>query len=145
MNKTISILGSLIVLILFFAAGCSGNQKDRAEQIKFRQYYIKGEQLYLKFCSNCHQEDGTGLGLLYPPLNISDYMSDMEETICIIRYGKQGEITVNGKSYNMAMPAIPQLTDLEVAEIATYIYNTWDHKKGIIDVKTVSSVMDTCR
>jgi hypothetical protein len=42
------------------------------------------------------------------------------------------------------MPGIPTLTDLEVAEIATYIYNTWDHKRGIVEVKEVTSVLNAC-
>jgi cytochrome c551 len=113
---------------------------------KFKQYYIQGEQLYTKHCSNCHQTNGTGLGLLFPPLNVSDYMDkNQPEVLCLMRHGKQGELTVNGKSFNKAMPPIPSLTDLEIAEIATYIYNTWSHKQGIVDVRDVTKVLSNCQ
>jgi cytochrome c551 len=113
---------------------------------KFKQYYIQGEQLYIHHCSNCHQKNGSGLGLLFPPLNVSDYMDNNQPAVlCLMRHGKQGELTVNGKSFNKAMPPIPALTDLEIAEIATYIYNTWSHHAGIIEVREATKVLNTCK
>src|SRR5688500_18105154 len=63
-------------------------------------YYVQGEQLYIKHCSNCHQSNGTGLGLVYPPLHQSDYMkNNLEQVLCLMKHGMKGEITVNGKTY----------------------------------------------
>ncbi|HTJ49382.1 MAG TPA: cytochrome c [Cyclobacteriaceae bacterium] len=112
---------------------------------KFDQYYLQGEQLFQKNCSNCHQKTGTGLGLVYPPVNKSDFIDNhFEEVICLMKNGKNGELIVNGKNFNKAMPAIPSLTNLEVAEIATYLYNTWERKKGLIDVKAIDSLLTKC-
>src|SRR5262245_48428098 len=99
----------------------SCNSKDT----KLQQYVVQGEQLYVKHCSNCHQKNGKGLGLVYPPVDKSDFMEqNFAEVLCLMRNGKSGEITVNGKSFNQPMPGIPLLTDLEIAEIATYLYNS---------------------
>lgn len=118
---------------------------EKKSSTKFDQYYIQGEILYVQHCSNCHQKNGKGLGRVYPPLDSSDYMTTyFSDVICLMKNGKTGELVVNGKTYNQAMPAIPTLTDLEVAEIATYIYNTWSHEKGIIEVKEVSVVLKNC-
>lgn len=68
-----------------------------------------------------------------------------EEVICLMRNGKKGEIIVNGEKYIQGMPGIAALTDLEIAEIATYIYNTWEHNKGIIEVKDVSAILISCK
>jgi len=112
---------------------------------KFDQYFIQGEQLYLRHCSNCHQKNGKGLELIYPPLDTSDYMANhLEEVICLMRNGKSGELIVNGKNFNQAMPGIQTLSDLEVAEIATYIYNSWEHKHGLIDVTEASRILSRC-
>lgn len=101
--------------------------------------------MYLTHCSNCHQKSGEGLGLLYPPINHSDYMeNNLEEVICLIKNGKSGELIVNGKSYNQPMPGIVSLTDLEIAEVATYIYNSWDHNEGIIDLRFVTNTLAEC-
>ena len=113
---------------------------------KFNQYYVNGEQLYLQHCSNCHQKNGSGLGRVYPPLDSSDYMQGrLEDVICLIKNGKDGELIVNGKSYNQAMPGVATLTDLEIAEIATYIYNTWSNDAGsIVEVTSVSQILLKC-
>lgn len=94
---------------------------------------------------NCHQSDGSGLGRVYPPLNNSDYMkNNFEDVICLIRYGKRGELIVNGVQFNQPMPAIPGLSDLEIAEITTYIYNTWEHERGIVEVKDATTILKSC-
>jgi cytochrome c551 len=125
-------------------AGCQSAQKE--DTTKFTNYFRQGELLYSKHCSNCHQENGTGLGRVYPPLNQSDYMeNNFEQVLCLMKYGIEGELIVNGKNYNLAMPGIPSLTDLEIAEIATYIYNAWGNKRGLVDVKDVNVILTTCR
>lgn len=144
----ISIASGFLLLILGLQS-CSGKKSDSnispAASVKQQQYYVQGEQLYLKHCSNCHQKNGTGLGLLYPPLAKSDYVdNNFESVICLMRYGIESELIVNGKSFDKAMPGIPSLSDLEIAEIATYLYNTWDHQRDSIELKDVSRILDNC-
>ncbi len=141
----ISNFGFIGFLLLSLACSSNSGNSTDSTSVKFKQYYVKGEELYLKHCSNCHQSTGKGLGLVYPPLNTSDYMDkNFEHVLCLMKYGIQGEITVNGKSFSQPMPGVEALTNLEIAEIATYIYNTWDHQRGIIDVTEASRVMDSC-
>lgn len=134
-----------IPLLLLSIACTSQTETKKESSTKFQQYYIQGERLYLQHCSNCHQKNGRGLGLVYPPLDTSDYLTNnFQEVLCLIRNGKTGEILVNGKSYNQKMSGIPTLTDLEIAEITTYVYNTWSHQRGIVDVKEVSAALSNC-
>ena len=67
-----------------------------------------------------------------------------EDVLCLMRYGIKREIQVNGTSYIQGMPGIPTLTDIEIAQIATYIYNTWEHEKGIIKVNDATQVLRSC-
>jgi cytochrome c551 len=129
----------VLILSICFLISCSNPSP------KFQQYFVKGEQLYIQHCSNCHQKNGSGLGRLYPPLDTSDYMQNYtNEVICLIKNGRKGELIVNAQSYNQAMPGVGNLTDLEIAEISTYIYNSWSHKQGIIDVSFVSKTLVQC-
>ena len=117
---------------------------DQQNPAKFQQYYNQGERLYVQHCSNCHQKTGTGLGRVYPPLNVSDFVDErLEEVICLMRNGRTGELTVNGIMYNLAMPPTT-LSDLEIAEIATYIYNTWGRERGILEVSKVALQLQRC-
>ena len=132
---------ALLIVILFSA--CSGKH---SESVKFQQYYVQGEQVYTKHCSNCHQTTGAGLGLVFPPLNKSDFMDkNFEQVLCLMKYGVKGEITVNGKTFVQPMPGVQSLTDLEVAEIATYIYNSWENKRGLVDVSEASNILSNCK
>lgn len=142
-----SLFQRFVLLTLSFALfTCSiKSEKTNETSAKFQQYYNQGEFLYQKHCSNCHQKTGTGLGRVYPPLHQSDYMeNNFNNVICLIRNGKKGELTVNKVSFNQPMPGVQTLTDLEIAEIVTYIYNTWDHKRGMVEVKEVSKILESC-
>ena len=114
------------------------------EEIKREKYITEGIRLYQLNCTNCHQKDGAGLGALYPPLANSDYLANKNVVICLIRNGQRGPIVVNGKRYNRVMPALVQLSDLEVAEITTYLYNKWGNETTISGVKDISKVLATC-
>ena len=45
-------------------------------------------------------------------------------------HGLTGKVKVNGTEYNSVMPPMTQLTDDEVANILTYVYNSWDNPGG---------------
>lgn len=136
-------LGGLFVLA-FTMLTCTSGKETRDP--KFQQYYVQGQQLYRMHCSNCHQENGKGLGRIYPPIDSSDFMDkNLNTVICIVKYGTEGALFVNGVEYNKPMPGNIRLTELEVAEIVTYIYNTWSHHRGMIDVKEVTGVLSTCQ
>lgn len=112
------------------------------EKIKLEQYYIGGKEVYELNCANCHQKDGKGLKNLYPTLVNSDYLKDKEKVIYILKNGLAGEILVNGKKYNQPMPANNQLTNLDIAEVVTYIYNEWNGETKITEVKEVEKVLN---
>ena len=109
---------------------------------KVLQYAIQGKIIFEKNCANCHQKDGSGLGKLIPPIKNSDYfLEDKSRTARIIKYGQTGPITVNGIENNEAMPANPKLTDLEIAQLMTYLYNIWGVKEGVIDATQVGEFL----
>ncbi|MCF1749943.1 c-type cytochrome [Mariniradius sediminis] len=130
----------LYLLFAGFLISCSANNDKKKGTLaditdtKVLQYAIQGKILYEQHCANCHQKDGSGLGKLIPPIKNSDYfLADKGRTARIIKYGQTGPITVNGIEYNEAMPANPKLTDLEIAQLMTYLYNIWGAKEGVID------------
>ncbi|MCY7358733.1 MAG: cytochrome c [Rudanella sp.] len=111
------------------------------EEIKRQKYITEGILKYQNNCANCHQRDGKGLAALYPPIAGSDYLAHKDSIIHIIRHGQQGPILVNGKRYNRPMPAQMHLSNLEIAEIVTYIYAEWGNSNDIVDVKYVDKVL----
>ena len=46
-------------------------------------------------------------------------------------------MTVNGKDYNSVMPPMNQLNDDEVANILTYVLNSWGNPGGAVSTDDV--------
>ena len=133
-----------VPLILICLACSKPSAREGEHTVKFEQYYVQGEQLYVQHCSNCHQKSGTGLGRVYPPVGKSDFIDDhLDEVICLLKYGREGELTVNGTMFNQTMPPT-NLSNLEIAEVATYLYNNWGRSKGIIEVSTIDTYLQKC-
>jgi nitrite reductase (NO-forming) len=105
----------------------------RAEQI------AAGKQLFTGTCSVCHQANGEGLANVFPPLAKSDYLAaDPKRAMTIVTHGLTGKITVNGHEYDSVMPPMSQLNDDEVANILTYVLNSWDNPGGQISKEEVA-------
>ncbi len=90
-----------------------------------------GSALFAGTCSVCHQANGEGLTGVFPPLAKSDFIAaDRTKAIGVVLNGLSGPVKVNGKDYNSMMPPMSQLTDDEVANILTYVTNTWGNTGG---------------
>ena len=73
----------------------------------------KGRQVYTAHCASCHQESGKGLPPLYPALKNNDLvLGPVKDSIKLLLSGKPGT----------AMQSFAdQLSDEEIASVATYI------------------------
>ncbi len=82
-----------------------------------------GEDVYGRNCVGCHQPDGRGLPGNFPPLTGNANVQDAAYVEDVIRNGKQGELVVDGVTYDGVMPAFGQLTDEEIAAVIDYVQN----------------------
>ena len=100
-----------------------------------------GEALFAGTCSTCHQPDGKGLPGVFPPLAGSDYLAHGNDALVkVVLNGLSGPVTVNGQDYNSVMPPMSQLTDDEVANILTYVLNSWDNPGGRVRKDDVARI-----
>jgi nitrite reductase (NO-forming) len=104
-----------------------------------------GSVLFKGTCSTCHQENGEGLANVFPPLAKSDYLADHKRAIAVVLNGLSGPVTVNGAAYNSVMPPMSQLNDDEVANILTYVLNSWGNSGAAISAKQVADVRATTK
>lgn len=101
----------------------STTEKSLAEKME------SGKQIYMQTCFACHQAEGQGIPSAFPPLANSDYLNaDVKRAIEIVLKGKTGEITVNGDVYNSVMTR-QSISNEEVADVLTYVYNSWGNNK----------------
>ncbi|RIH84231.1 Cytochrome c-552 [Calidithermus terrae] len=91
----------------------------------------QGEGVYQANCAGCHQANGAGLPGAFPPLANNPNLSDAKYVTEVVIKGLQGKtIEVGGQTYTGAMPGFAQLSDEEVAAVATYVMNSWGNSFG---------------
>lgn len=84
-----------------------------------------GAEVFKSNCMACHQENGQGVAEAFPPLAKSDFLNgDKVRAIKTVTGGLEGKVVVNGQAYNGVMPAW-SLSDEEISEVLTYLYNSW--------------------
>jgi nitrite reductase (NO-forming) len=98
-------------------------------------------------CFACHQPDGRGLPNVFPPLAGSDFLqADHERAIRIVLKGLSGPVVVNGKTINSLMP--PQeavLTDNQIADVLTYVLNSFGNSGDPVTPDKVKAVRNEMR
>jgi nitrite reductase (NO-forming) len=101
--------------------------KDGGDSLEARM--ARGKAVFMGTCSTCHQLEGQGLASVFPPLAKSDYlMADKQRSIHTVLAGVQGPIEVNGQTYNNVMPPLGNFTDHEIADVLTYVRNSFGNK-----------------
>lgn len=130
----------LVVVILMIFISC-GNKKATSEeniamldnaQTPLEASIKNGKEVYLDMCVTCHLPNGKGVPRVYPPLAKSDYLiTNQTESIKAVKFGMQGEIVVNGISYNQNMASLGLEND-EIADVMNYINNSWGNKNETI-------------
>lgn len=140
----------LFMAIIGILSACSSGEKSDNENVQSRlstkdlKYFAVGQQLYTRYCINCHMENGEGLGTLIPPLKNSDYLlNDVLAAARTIKYGLKGPITVNGIAFNQPMPANPNLTSFEIQELLVYISNAWGNESEVISGSQVEDFLQS--
>jgi glucose/arabinose dehydrogenase/cytochrome c553 len=103
---------------------------------------LAGSILYNTYCASCHQRDGKGDNARFPPLSGSDWVTgDKERLLKTIMYGLDGDISVNGKTWNGLMPAHGGfLDDHAIASIATYIRQNLGNKSTAVTTSEVTKL-----
>lgn len=102
-----------------------------------------GKIAFASTCQACHQVDGKGIPGAFPPLAASDYFKgNPSKLISTVTHGLTGAITVNGKPYNGVMPK-QTLSDEEIANVVTYVLNSFGNGGGEVTPSQVSAIRKT--
>ncbi|MDN5216063.1 cbb3-type cytochrome c oxidase subunit II [Fulvivirgaceae bacterium BMA12] len=99
----------------------------------------KGEVLFQARCAACHQGNGEGLAGAFPPLKGSEIVNSEDPS-------KMIDIILNGYDENEAYGAMPgfagQLSDEEIASIASYERNSWGNSAPVVEPATVKAIRE---
>ena len=98
-----------------------------------------GQRIYRGACIACHEVDGTGAPRIYPPLpgNANLQSADPLSTLRIILDGATTMTTPRAPNTG-SMPSYPKLSDQEIADVATYIRNSWGNAAPAVTPEQVA-------
>ena len=96
---------------------------------------VKGEEVYTRVCSVCHQANGQGLPPAFPSLvGTGLAVGSMQEHIDIVLHGKAGTAMQSFSS---------QLNAAEIAAVVIYERNAWGNDMGdMIQPREINAMMN---
>ena len=103
-----------------------------------------GQATFERICAACHLPSGEGMPGVFPPVKQSDYVKKATpaQLLKVIDNGLSGEVVVNGKKYNSAMP--PQaLSDEEAAAVLNYLSSALNGGKASLTPEQVKRLRAT--
>lgn len=112
---------------------------EPGKKLSLTEQMDAGQKVYALICQACHQANGQGLPNVFPPLAKSDYlMADKERSIKVVINGLMGPVTVNGVQYNLVMPPQPQLSNDDIANVLTFVRNSFGNKGDAVTPEEVA-------
>jgi mono/diheme cytochrome c family protein len=105
----------------------------------YRLSMDSGKKVYTLYCVSCHQPDGIGVPNVNPPLNSKQVTGEKNALINIVIKGSASHQEINGIVYSDVMPPNPGLKDQEIADVLTYIRNSFGNKTTAVKVSEVRS------
>jgi mono/diheme cytochrome c family protein len=116
-----------VVLVLSAAAADDGTF----------QWQTVGAQTYTTYCGVCHQPNGKGVPDAFPALvghapTVLAQPGGRDYLARLVLYGLEGQITIDGKSFNGMMPPWGEaLNDEQLAGALDYVLHSWDNDKTL--------------
>ena len=141
MNKIIVFSFLLMAFGLLLTSGKKYSSEENLKTtLPLQKTKLPGEKVYKKYCISCHQADGGGVPHMNPPLiNTSYVLGDKEQLIKIVLNGLQNT-KIDEKTYTNPMPPLKALKDQEIADVLTYVRNSFGNKASAVTAPEVKAV-----
>ena len=133
--KTLIIILATICFTIAFA------QTKKTIPVTQSDTYKRGKEVYAKVCLSCHMVDGGGVPKLNPPLIKTDYvLGDKKKLIYIVLNGMTDRIPIDDEYYSNTMASHKDLTDQQIADVLTFVRNSFGNKASIVTIAEVKAV-----
>jgi mono/diheme cytochrome c family protein len=99
----------------------------------------RGAEIYSDACASCHLEDGLGQSRVFPPLGNDSMLQQPDPTGLqrLILAGTRIGIS-SWRPSPLSMPSFAwKLTDQEIADVSTFIRNSWGNRAAAVSASDV--------
>lgn len=136
----------VIVLVFSLILLCAGlyylfKEHGKPQGENMQASVFNGKKVYTQVCLACHMADGGGVPHMNPPLNNTSYvLGDKTALIKIVLNGFNEDVQINGKTYSNNMTPHADLSDQQVANVLTYVRNSFGNKASMVTAAEVKNV-----
>jgi mono/diheme cytochrome c family protein len=123
MRRRLIPVNVVIAALLFILLSLDPDQSKPPQVVMER-----GRAAYEKECLSCHQQDG--LGVLGPK----------QQLIKIVLNGLTEPVTIDGDVFLHPMSPHTHLTDQEIADVLSYVRNSFGNKASAVTAREVKKV-----
>ncbi len=143
-------IGIPVIMALFFSLTACGGQSTQntgtavgnteTSGLQAMQDH-PGKRVYEQYCKACHMADGSGLRGMHPPLiNNKTVNGKTDKLIEVTMKGMSGKVVIDGVEYNGIMPPHNHLTDKQIADVLTYIRQSFSNNSGAVTPAEVAKL-----
>lgn len=141
MIKKSQVLTLTGTLFLFCVLLMSQKKPASSYQNKLEASIERGKKVYTERCLTCHQADGGGVQNMNPPLTKTKWvLGDKTKLIQIVLKGLSTGVEIDGDSYHNVMASHADLSDLQIADVLTYVRNSFGNKAKAVTEAEVKAV-----
>jgi mono/diheme cytochrome c family protein len=132
---------SFLMLCIVFSPAllCAQAAHCAVRKSPFRISMESGSKIYTARCASCHQADGLGSSSTNFSLSGADVSGDKNRLIAVVIKGQSTQKDVTGKVDQKIMPPNPDIRDQDVADVLTYIRNSFGNKASSVKESEVKS------
>ena len=126
--------------------GLAQAKKSAAKSVattgSLKQSINDGQVVYQKYCLTCHQADGSGVPNLNPPLLQTKWVLGSKAILIEqVLKGSKGKVEIEGETFHNTMPPLGQtLSDQQIADVLTYVRNSFGNKSSRVSAAEVKVV-----
>ncbi len=132
---------SLVLVTLFSSARVADESSFGTFQAPLQASIARGQVVYKQVCLACHQADAGGVQGMTPPLIKTTYvLGPKAPLIKIVLNGMTGAITINDDDYHNVMAPHSDLSDQQIADVLTYVRNSFGNKASAVTVAQVKAI-----
>jgi len=129
----------LMSFILLSGTLQAQNKKQATGQPTAGTSIARGKIVYTNVCLPCHMADGGGVQNMNPPLANTTYvLGNKAALIKIVLHGFKEDVEINGSTYSNIMSAHDDLSNLQIADVLTYVRHSFGNKASAVKTAEVS-------
>ena len=139
MRKNILLISAAMLVVVIAAVAQQKKLAGNDKQPPVKASIEAGKLVYGQYCLTCHQADGGGVQNMNPTLiNTSYVIGDKGNLVSVLLNGLS-HVEIDGETYSNVMPSFSYLKDKQIADVLSYVRNSFGNKKSMVSAADVKA------